>query len=291
MRTLSGIIAVAIGFGAVFLGGNLPVPSAPQSIGQAANVCQDFKKVFKHCEVEELFSDEVESGELISQSVPAGFNLFHGDSIRLSYSKGPERVKFPDIVRMDYDRARQLLSELGFEVVRVSKDAESTMGSNRIVAASYDRGELAPSGAQVELVVSTEQVELPNLEGKTRQQVEVDLNGLDLEIIFDEKESDQTPGIVLTQDPQAGTVAKGSTVRVSFAKAPEISSIRVPQVVGLTEMEAQGVLAAEGFSNISVVKVESSKAEKELVDQVFPGVGRETESDSTILLVVKVPEK
>lgn len=292
MRALSGSIAVAIGFGLVFLGGNLPVPIAPQSIGlNDSDVCEDFSKIFEYCEVEELFSDEVEAGELISQSVPAGFNLFPGESISLSYSKGPERVEFPDIVRMDYDKARKLLSELGFEVVRVSKDAETTMGANRIVAASFSRGELAPSGAQVDLVVSAEQVELPHLEGKTRQQVEADLDGLDLEIIFDEKESDQTPGVVLSQEPQAGAVAKGSAVRVTFAKAPEIASIRVPQVVGLTEVEAQGILAAAGFSNISVVKVESSKAEKELVNQVVPGVGREAESDSTILLVVTIPEK
>lgn len=293
IRLISIISAALLASGvSYYLLATTVVPSAPAYYVElsADDPCEEFEAIGATCSVSFKHSDSVARDKLISQEPAAGFSLIKPAVAKLVYSSGPERSEFPDILRQDYDEALKELYLIGVEVDEIKTVEKDDLGPNRIVSASIEAGKTVKSGAKVNLEVSAETVDLPELKGLTREQVELDLEklGLDPEII--EEASIDPVGTVIGQTPAPGTVAKGSKVTVKIAKAEEIKSIKVPTVIGLTEDEANGVLAAAGFKNIAVAKVESSRATEARVTTVAPGEGRSVRSDSNVVIVVTIPE-
>lgn len=292
--TLAGALALILaGGGAYYALGTATIPeaSAHNAELEEGDPCSDFAELASDCTVSYEHSDEIARDRLISQSPAPGFSLAKPSQIELIYSSGPAESEFPDIIRQNYDDAVEELYLAGIEVGEVKSVERPDLGPNRVVSASIETGTLTKSGTKVTLEVSTETVALPELKGLTREQAELDLQklGFDPEII--EEASIDPVGTVIGQEPAAGAVAKGSKVTVKIAKAEEIQNIKVPTVVGLTEAEASGLLAAAGFKNIAVVQVESSKATDERVSHVVPGEGRTVRSDSNVVIVVSIPEK
>jgi len=268
----------------------IPEASSTNAELSKSDPCEDFSSLDAKCSVDFEFSDSVDRDGLISQSAPAGFSFTKPDSIELVYSSGPAQSEFPDILRQDYDEAVESLYPLGFELGEVTTVQQDDLGPNRIVSSSIEPGTTAKSGSKVNLEVSAETVALPDLTGMSREQAELDLQklGFDAEIL--EENSVLPVGTVIGQEPLAGDAAKGSKVIVKIAKAEEILTLTVPTVVGLTEEEAQGIIASAGFKNIAVVKVESSKVTEARVTNVAPGEGRMVRSDSNVVIVISIPE-
>ncbi|MFC4614492.1 Stk1 family PASTA domain-containing Ser/Thr kinase [Cellulomonas algicola] len=66
----------------------------------------------------EAFSDTVEAGHVISQDPPDKTQLFRGDTVTLTVSKGPELFEIPKLIGMQYDEAAAALTALGMEPKR-----------------------------------------------------------------------------------------------------------------------------------------------------------------------------
>lgn len=292
--TLAGALALILaGGGTYYVLGTATIPEASDHNAELeeGDPCSDFAELTSDCTVSYEHSDEIARDQLISQNPAPGFSLVKPSQIELVYSSGPAESEFPDIIRQNYDEAVEELYLAGIEIGEVKSVERPDLGPNRVASASIEPGTPTKSGTKVTLEVSTETVALPELKGLTREQAELDLQklGFDPEII--EESSIEPVGTVIGQEPAAGAVAKGSKVTVKIAKAEEIQNIKVPAVVGLTEAEASGLLAAAGFKNIAVVQVQSSKATDERVSNVVPGEGRTVRSDSNVVIVVSIPEK
>lgn len=292
--TLAGALALILaGGGTYYALGTATIPEASDHNAELeeGDPCSDFAELTSVCTVSYEHSDEIARDQLISQNPAPGFSLVKPSQIELVYSSGPAESEFPDIIRQNYDEAVEELYLAGIEIGEVKSVERPDLGPNRVASASIEPGTPTKSGTKVTLEVSTETVALPELKGLTREQAELDLQklGFDPEII--EESSIEPVGTVIGQEPAAGAVAKGSKVTVKIAKAEEIQNIKVPAVVGLTEAEASGLLAAAGFKNIAVVQVQSSKATDERVSHVVPGEGRTVRSDSNVVIVVSIPEK
>lgn len=292
--TVAGALALILAAGGAYYAfGTSIVPEATVSNAELEknDPCSDFKELTSNCSVSSEHSDKIIRDQLISQSPSPGFSWTKPSSIELVYSSGPAESEFPDIIRQDYDAAVKELYLSGIEVSEVKPVERPDLGPNRVVSASIETGTVTKSGSKVVLEVSTETVALPELKGLTREQAELDLQKLGFEPEIIEEASPEPVGTVISQDPAPGDVAKGSKVTVKIAKAEEIQNIKVPSVIGLTEAEASGLLAAAGFKNIAVVQVENSKSTDERVSHVVPGEGRTIRSDSNVVIVVSIPEK
>lgn len=292
--TLAGALALILaGGGTYYALGTATIPEASDHNAELeeGDPCSDFAELTSDCTVSYEHSDEIARDQLISQNPAPGFSLVKPSQIELVYSSGPAESEFPDIIRQNYDEAVEELYLAGIEIGEVKSVERPDLGPNRVASASIEPGTPTKSGTKVTLEVSTETVALPELKGLTREQAELDLQklGFDPEII--EESSIEPVGTVIGQEPAAGAVAKGSKVTVKIAKAEEIQNIKVPAVVGLTEAESSGLLAAAGFKNIAVVQVQSSKATDERVSHVVPGEGRTVRSDSNVVIVMSIPEK
>ena len=93
--------------------GKIPV-TLPDVINKTASEAADaLKKIEFVVVTKEAFSDTVEKGNVISQSVHAGKQAAKGSTITLTISKGPDLVTVPNIKGMTQEKAEQVLKEAG----------------------------------------------------------------------------------------------------------------------------------------------------------------------------------
>ena len=93
--------------------------------------------------------------------------------------------------------------------------------------------------------------------------------------------SDDTEGLVLVMDPDAGARAeKGSEVVIHIACARVI-----PNIVGKTEEEAKKALDAEGFERVKFEKIHSNEPEGTVVS-VNPEIGKSAKSSTEITICI-----
>lgn len=293
LSVAGGAVLALAGAGTYLSFGTATVPAALKANPELsqADPCEAFDSLGAKCTVSFNFSETVDRDGLISQSVPAGFSFTKPDSIELVYSSGPAESEFPDILRQNYEEAVEAFYPIGVVLGEVTTVDRDDLGPNRIVSSSVEAGTTVKSGTKVNLEVSAETVKLPQLNELSREQAEIDLQELGFSTEILEENSTAPAGTVIGQNPAAGeSVAKGSKVTVKIARAEEVKSLKVPTVVGLTEEEAQGIIASAGFRNIAVVKVESSKVTEARVSHVAPGEGRMIRSDSNVVIVISTPE-
>ena len=98
----------------------------------------------------EAFHDSVPAGRIIEQSPVAGATAHRGDVVTVTVSKGPEPVVVPNVVQVDYDKAKAQLEEAGFKVER-----KNSWGGliGRVVDQSVPGGQTAPKGSTITLTV------------------------------------------------------------------------------------------------------------------------------------------
>lgn len=297
----AGLTVVALGIGSYYgydyymHADDVVVPQAQTFVEYEEtdeNLCNDFEDISLNCSVEWKTNDDIERGTLLSQSVASNSVVSPGTSIVLTYSNGPSTSVFPNLSGQDLEESKETLYNMGITVSDVKEVDDNTVPAGRIVSTSIEPGTQVNNGTEVSIQISNGTTVAPDWVGQTKEFVEADAQSKNLEVSFETVEStDVAPGIVINQSVAAGEVIKDSSVKVTIAKAPETTSVAIPDVVGLTEEEAVSQLAASGFTNITISVVESSEASEKLVVDVAPGAGQKSETDSLIVIVIAEPTK
>jgi eukaryotic-like serine/threonine-protein kinase len=142
---------------------------------------------------------------------------------------------------------------------------------------------LGPGGGQDEPLMVT----VPSTVGMTEPQARTQLTGLGFTVPeATERNSDQPQGQVIEQDPPAGQLAEGGTVRLVVSAGPEAREI--PDVSGMEEQAARGLLEREGFTSVRAraEQVDDRDVERGLVVGTKPAAGEEVAPDRAIVLQV-----
>jgi serine/threonine-protein kinase len=134
--------------------------------------------------------------------------------------------------------------------------------------------------------------EVPNLEGMTEEQARETLENLGLEIgeveDFYIEDDSQPVGIVVSQDPEWGTIlARGESVNITVSR-----ELLMPDVVGMSQSQAEEALANAGVSTIEVTNVRVDDEDE--VGQVLsqdPAVGTLISPNTTVELEVGVEDE
>lgn len=109
---------------------------------------------------EYVYSDVVEMGYIMSQSIPAGTEVPAGTTIKMIVSRGVEKVTLPSVVGQNYDVAFDRLTKLGFNVVKTEKSNDGSHAAGEIAAMSKTPDMQYTKGEKVVLMVYGE----PNTE-------------------------------------------------------------------------------------------------------------------------------
>ena len=205
------------------------------------------------------------------------FQAFSGDETPM--------VTVPNVVGDPEQTALVKLSQAGLEV-EVVREPSDTAPEDEVIAQDPAAGREVAQDSTVTINVSTgpEAVQVPDLRGRTLSEARSLLADLDLEVgtITKTDAPDVAEDEVISSDPAAGTdAAPGSKVDLEVGTG----KVEIPNVVGLTQSEAQNALSKVGLQSESSFRQTDAAREGTVIEQ-DPTSGRAVESGSTVKIVV-----
>lgn len=199
----------------------------------------------------------------------------------------PETVTMPAVVRLPEADAVQRLEDLGLQV-EVERGA-ANVPPGIVFGQIPGAGRTLEEGATVTIQVSEgpDTATAPNVVGLPEAQARERLAEAGLEVEREGTFSDQPPGFVVAQDPEAGEeVDIGGTVRIAVSEGT--GAVEVPDVVGLLVDEARAALAEQDLE-ANAVSVPSNEPEGTVVAQNPAGGAEATRGDTVRLNVSAGP--
>lgn len=131
-----------------------PAPrSVPNLIGRTSVDAQAELEAIQLVYVlaDQVFSDDIALGSVVSQSTPEGTEVGRGTEIAVTLSKGPDLVIFPDIsAAATFEEAAVILRDAGFEPVLVFGDAQGAVQSYELNGETPTPGNTYRRGSVVE---------------------------------------------------------------------------------------------------------------------------------------------
>ena len=204
----------------------------------------------------------------------------------------PHTVDVPTVAGMQVEQAQTSLEDVGL-TVRIGKGEYSTDAPAGVVLSSKPaEGVTVDQGSQVILVPSLgpPPVKVPDLTGMTVPDARQALEAVGLEVgetrqVYDEKLA--TGEIVAQSVAPRDEASQGSAIDVVVSKGP--APVPVPKVVGKTQQEAEGLLAAW------VVSVDEAYSDEVPLGEVInqdPDPKTELQPGQTVTIVVSLgPEE
>ena len=289
------LVIAAAGYGLIRAmgGGSATVPSV---VGQsrAAAVAAVTEAGFK-ATIQEEYSGTVAKGYVSRQTPSGGTRLRKDETVELWISKGSETVALSDFTGWKPQQVEDWL--LQNELVPVRRTAKSsTVGSGKVFRQDPKAGVEVKRGDTVTYWVSSGKptAGVPDLSGMTQADAQVALAaaGLVLGVPTSEPSTTVSVGLVIRQDPLAGTeVDKGSAVNIvlsSGSPSPSPSptaTVAVPDVYGMDATSASSRISDAGLF-VAVKQKGGSGQQPGTVIKVSPDVGVVVPVGSTVVLTI-----
>ena len=279
-RAIAFLLLIAIIFGGYRLlsAGRITVPSlAGMTQKEATATLQTLG--LKSAVGEEIFSEDIPVGKVISSSPGGGGKVGKAGTVKLNISKGKERIIIPSLVGLTPDVAIQKLAELGLKAGDTTEIFSALADKGFVVGTDPKDASEVKRNSIVNILISKgfEQVSLSSYVGKSGEQALSELTDAGFDVTPAYKFSDSIlPGLVISQDPDnAAQINKGSKVVLSISKGPEF--IFVPNVISKTQNQATLDLENQGLK--VVVKGKGTK-----VVSISPKQGSKVKAGSTVTI-------
>lgn len=250
--------------------------------------------------VTQAYSNDVEAGYVISQSLNPGDQVKAESTINYVVSLGRKTVYVPSVVGETLDNAQEILRSYELEYW-TTEEYSDKYEANVVISQDPVEGTERKSGDSVHLIVSKGPEEVSfNVVGKTQKQATSELTKLGLSVASVEEEysSEQKQGYVIAvqnADTSAEGFHKGDSVILIVSKGQE--PITVPSVVGSTQASAESQLNDLGLKvtvttkNVTLTQSEAQKkgvkdGDSLVVSQSIDG-GKSVTSGTTITITVE----
>ena len=234
--------------------------------------------------VTQVFSDNVDVGLVTKQTPRAGDEAKKGTPIDLEVSKGADVAIVPSVIGMDQTDAFKLLTEAGFSPQPLDQEFNKDVDAGKVFKQEPSAGEKLKKGTVVNYVVSrgAELVMVPSVTGKGQSSATSTLKKAGFKVSVKTENSDTAKkGVVIGQNPNGGSVPKGSIVTITVSLGP--ATAEVPSVVDLSEAAARAKLEGMGFT---VNVFYELRTNTELVFEQSPKSGQEALLGATVLIKI-----
>lgn len=192
-------------------------------------------------EVEEAFDVEIEEGKIVSQEpvYQENFKVKEKSTVKIVVSKGQELVTVTKVVGKKRDEAIKELKDLGL-VPEVIEENSDEIEKDYVIEQNVAEGEEILKGSTVEIKVSMgiEQVEVPDLTGKTEEEAKQALTDAKLKWKSTSTVNDSSKGSgVVEQTVSAKSmVDKNTEVSITINTYSELKTgtikVNVASIVG-----------------------------------------------------------
>ncbi len=231
------VLAALIFVGWLLLSSDSPETTAvPDVAGMSQEDARDeLESAFPNANIsnEEQAHDEVAEGDVIGTQPDEGTDLASDteEEVTLQVSTGPDSVDVPDVEGMTQDEATTELQDAGFQIGSTSQEPADDVDEGQVTRTDPEAGSQAEPESSVDIWISEgeETVQVPDLSGMTEDEAESALEDAELEGSFDQQESDDPVGTVISQEPGANAeVEPGSTVNVTLAEESDDEPTETP---------------------------------------------------------------
>ena len=186
---------------------------------------------------DEEYSEDVDEGKAIETDPSGGQRVNQDSVVKLLVSSGPESVKVPDVTGKSEEDARKILNDgklqAGTHISQNSPDVEKGV----VIETKPGDGSEVDVDSNVDLVVSSGMVEVPDVTGKSAKDACKTLEGDEYQLKCKTEEvetEDEEDKKVFEQSTTGGSeVKQGSEITVKVAKKPpEEPSPTIPSIPG-----------------------------------------------------------
>ena len=184
-------------------------------------------------ELDQVYSDTVKKGNIISQDIKAGTILKKGDTVRVTVSKGA-LVTIPDVAGKKKAKAKEMITNAKLIMKVSDRKWSDKVAKGKVISQDKKAGEKIEEGNTISVMISkgVEQVKVPKVEGKTLEEAQKALKKAKLKVDSSRTYSSSVEeGKIISQSIASGkTVDKNTTVKVviSLGKEPEPEPVYRP---------------------------------------------------------------
>jgi serine/threonine-protein kinase len=229
--------------------------------------------------------DTVPRGQVSDENPGGGSKVGKGSTVTLTVSTGKPKVQVPDVRGRSVTDAVTALAQLGLNprVVRIFSPEQP----DTVTGQFPSPGDKVVKGTSVRINVSrgAKPVPVPDVTGQPYANAKSALEGQGFVVTRNDIQSDQAQGVVVSQDPPAGTdVSKGSKVTLSVSKGPATTT--VPDVTTQNQAAAESILRGSGFTVAVVFVPVNDPSQDGIVISQDPAGGADAKTNEVVTITV-----
>jgi len=177
-------------------------------------------------EVEKEVNDNnVESGKIISQTPTAGSESQTGKTVKVTISKGSNKVTVPTVIGLSENDAVTALENAKLSVAEIKREYNDNYDTGVVYNVSPAQGNQVDENSQVTLYVSKGQntVAVPNIVGMSSNdaQSKITSSGFTVGTVTQQSSDQYTAGVVISQSPASGTrTDRGTAINYVVSTGP-----------------------------------------------------------------------
>ena len=183
------------------------------------------------------------AGEVLQQEPAPLVPHEAGAAVTLNISAGPSAILVPNVAGMDDVDAAVAITNARLVVVR-QDEPSGTVAEGAVIRTEPAAGSQLAEGSQVFVFVSSgpEIVQMPDLTGlnPTTALIQLDTLGVTADVVAVAPLPGETPGLIVSQDPVAGTPITPSSILTLYVTGePETDEPEPPPTDELTPLEGE----------------------------------------------------
>ncbi|PPK68123.1 Stk1 family PASTA domain-containing Ser/Thr kinase [Actinokineospora auranticolor] len=231
-------------------------------------------------------------GKVVSTDPAANSDVHKGDRITLKVGTAPGKVPVPDVVGKSQQDAVKALQDAKLavapEVDQEATDDEKLIG--KVVGTNPSGGQQVAPGTTIKLAIGKgpDAVDVPNLVGQDYATAAQNLQTAGFTPQRKDVSSDQPKDQVVDQTPKSGKARKGTVITLSVSKGDK-DGLQMPNLVGRSRAEAQGILSQMGWNgrfDITEKPLEDPRDEPGRIEEQDKQPGEKIDKDETLSITI-----
>lgn len=196
----------------------------PSVVGKPVEVAQKtLKDVNLKVSIDEIASENIPAGQVISQTPAPGSSVKAQRIIHLTVSKGGAAILIPNLKGLSLKQVKERLDKLELTLGAIENGNDTSQPSDVVISQSPQVSTKVNKGTQVNIVVNVKQeITVPKLTGMSLNDAEKALNAAHMTLgkvtFLDGSTADDGEAVVISQDPAGGISTTETTVDLALGK-------------------------------------------------------------------------
>lgn len=214
-----------------------------------------------------------------------------------SATEEQQMVPMIDVTGYSQEAADRLLKEAGFTNYTFEIETNEEVEANYVIRQSVDKGEMITTDQELIIYVSggAEKVVIPSVVNLTNDEatalLESEKYGFKVKHSFEASDEIEKDKVISIEPAENTEVAKGSTVNIVISNGPDVKTVAVPKVTGISESAARSSLEALKLAVGNVSHENSDTVEKGLVIRQSIAEGTEVNEGTSVDIVISDGKK